>query len=97
VKKSKKWAVSQHSGGAPNMSGVHRIVCAERSATGLSGAVAPDGPVCIGQTSQWSNITLSTIDCYRPQRSADVAKAPDMSMCTGLSGAPDDRNNQLSV
>jgi hypothetical protein len=31
VKKSKKWAVSQHCGGASDMFGVHRTVSAESS------------------------------------------------------------------
>jgi hypothetical protein len=50
--------------------------CLSREARnqGLSGAVAPDCLVCTGQSSQQS---VLTIDCYRHQRSANVARAPD--------------------
>jgi hypothetical protein len=54
-----KWAVSQHSGGTPDseqyLSGVHRTIrCVadslsrEARSKGLSGAVAPNCPVCTG-------------------------------------------------
>jgi hypothetical protein len=86
VKKSKKRAVSLRSSGAPDseqyMFGVHRIVrCVAESLSreacnqGLSDVVAQDYLVCTGQSGQWSD---PMVECYRPQRLADVARAPDM-------------------
>jgi hypothetical protein len=82
VKKSKKRAVSQRSGGAPDsehyLSGVHRTVrwvpdslSREARNQGLSGLST--GLFGAHQT------VLPTVNCYRPQRSAHVARAPDMS------------------
>jgi hypothetical protein len=55
-------------------------------------AVAPDCLVCTGQFGLRSD---PTVDCYRPQRSDDVAGLRTVnSACTvrtGLSGAPVDR------
>jgi hypothetical protein len=79
VNKSKKWAANQVSGGASNMSGVHRIVYSESPTNGLSGAIASDCPVCTEQSGQRSSTTLSTVDCCSPQRSADMARASGMS------------------
>ena len=61
-------------------------------------------PVCTGL----SGVTTGrrqrsdpTVDCYRRQRSADVACTGHLlcsvRWCTGLSGAPDDRKLLLSV
>jgi hypothetical protein len=50
--------------------------------------IAPDCPVCTGQSGQRSD---PTIDRYIPQWSTDVARVSDMS------GAPDDKGNQFSV
>jgi hypothetical protein len=70
----------------------------------LSLAVAPVCPVghrtvrCAPDRRQRSD---PTIDCYRRQRSVDVACTGhctvDVRWCTGLSGAPDDRKLLLSV
>jgi hypothetical protein len=70
VKKSKKRAVTQRSRGAPDS------MCREVHSRGLSDAVAPYCLVCNRQSGQQS---APTIDYYRPQLSADVARAPDMS------------------
>ena len=67
-------------------------------------AVAPDCPVCTGlsgvPTGRWQR-SDPTVDCYRRQRSADVACTGhplcSVRWCTGLSGAPDDRKLLLSV
>jgi hypothetical protein len=53
-------------------SSINREVCNQ----GLSSAVAPECSVCTGQSGQRS---APTLDCYRLQRSANVARAPDMS------------------
>jgi hypothetical protein len=63
----------------------------KRSET-VKGQVGPDYPVC-HRTVQWQ--TDPTVDCYRPQWSADVAGTGQWTVpClvrTGLSGAPVDR------
>jgi hypothetical protein len=69
--------------------------------TGLSGG-APDSRHrtvrCAPDRRQWLD---PTVDCYRRQRSSDVACTGhctlDVRWCTGLSGAPDDRKLLLSV
>jgi hypothetical protein len=69
--------------------------------TGLSGG-APDSRHrtvrCAPDRRQRSD---PTVDCYRRQRSADVACTGHSTVavrwCTGLSGAPDDRKLLLSV
>jgi hypothetical protein len=69
--------------------------------TGLSSG-APDSRHrtvrCAPDRRQWSD---PTVDCYRRQRSADVACTGHcivaVRWCTGLSGAPDDRKLLLSV
>jgi hypothetical protein len=69
--------------------------------TGLSGG-APDSRHrtvrCAPDRWQRSD---PTVDCYRRQRSADVACTGHCTVvvrwCTGLSGAPDDRKLLLSV
>jgi hypothetical protein len=68
LKKSKKRAVSKRSSSASD------CLCSGVRDRGLSGIVAPDCPVCIRQSDQRS---APTVDCYRPQRSTDVARAPD--------------------
>ena len=67
-------------------------------------AVAPDCPVCTGLSGVPTGRRQRsdpTVDCYRRQRSADVACTGhctvDVRWCTGLSGAPDDRKVLLSV
>jgi hypothetical protein len=66
----------------------HCIVCAEGPITRRSRAITPDYLVCTGQSRQWSD---PTVDCYRPQRSADMAghRAVNSAcpVCTGLSAA----------
>jgi hypothetical protein len=105
MKESKKRAVSQRLVAHRTvLSGVHRTIrwstgqSAQRGhrqalsgcSTGLSGG-APDSRNrtlrCAPDRRQQSD---PTVDCYRRQRSADVA-------CTGLSDAPDDRKLLLSV
>jgi hypothetical protein len=104
VKKSKKWAVSQRRVEHRTlMSGVHRTVCAERPQQALSGCSTGLSGVhrtvrCAMGRRQRSD---PTVDCYRRQRSADVACTGhplcSVRWCTGLSGAPDDRKLLLSV
>jgi hypothetical protein len=67
-------------------------------------AVAPDCPVCTGLSDVPTGRRQRsdpTVDCYRRQRSADVACTGHLlcsvRWCTGLSGAPDDRKLLLSV
>ena len=67
-------------------------------------AVAPDCPVCTGLSgvpTDRRQRSDPTVDCYRRQRSADVACTGHLlcsvRWCTGLSGAPDDRKLLLSV
>jgi hypothetical protein len=92
------------------MSGVHRTVrCDTRQSaqrghrqalsgcsTGLSGVHRTVR--CATGRRQRSD---PTVDCYRRQRSADMACTGhftlDVRWCTGLSGAPDDRKLLLSV
>jgi hypothetical protein len=116
AKKPKKRAVSQRLVAHRTvLSGVHRTVrcgtgqSAQRGhrqalsgcSTGLSGG-APDSRHrtvrCAPDRRQRSD---PTVDCYRRQRSADVACTGHCTVvvrwCTGLSGAPDDRKLQLSV
>ena len=69
-----------------------------------SRAVAPDCPVCTGLSGVPTGRRQRsdpTVDCYRRQRSADVACTGHLlcsvRWCTGLSGAPDDRKLLLSV
>jgi hypothetical protein len=111
TKKSKKRVVSQRSVAHRTLlSGVHRTVrcgtgqSAQRGrrqalsscSTGLSGVHRTVR--CATDRWQWSD---PTVDCYRCQRSADVACTGhcivDVRWCTGLSGAPDDRKLLLSV
>jgi hypothetical protein len=106
AKEPKKRAVSQRlvahrtvlSGVAPDS--LRREATDRRSL-----AVAPVCPVgrhrtvrCAPDKRQRSD---PTVDCYRRQRSADVACTGhctvDVRWCTGLSGAPDDRKLLLSV
>ena len=61
-------------------------------------------PVCTGLSSVPTGRRQRsdpTVDCYKRQRSADVACTGhctvDVRWCTGLSGAPDDRKLLLSV
>jgi hypothetical protein len=104
AKKPKKRVVSQRLVAHRTvLSGVHRTV---RWGTGQS---AQRGH---GQSAQSVHRTVRcatgrrqrsdpTVDCYRRQRSADVActghSTVDVRWCTGLSGAPDDRKLLLSV
>jgi hypothetical protein len=71
-----KWEVSQRSGGAPDCPVRHQAVCPVSLQPGALGYVALYCAVCIGQSRQQSD---PTIDCYRPQGSTDVARAPNMS------------------
>jgi hypothetical protein len=106
AKESKMRAVSQRLVAHRTvLSGVHRTVrcgtgqstqrghrqALSGCSTGLSGGSAPD-------RQQRSD---PTVDCYRRQRSADVACTGhctvDVRWCTGLSGAPDDRKLLLCV
>jgi hypothetical protein len=116
AKKSNKRAVSQRLvAHRTAQSGVHRTVrwgtrqSAQRGhrqalfgcSTGLSGG-APDSrhrtARCAPDRRQRSD---PTVDCYRCQRSADVACTGHCTVavrwCTGLSGAPDERKLLLSV
>jgi hypothetical protein len=79
--------ISQRSGGAPDseqyLFGVHWTVqCAPDYPVGTKQS-KQRGPqpgtlerYSTGQSGQQSD---PTVDCYRPQRSADVARAPDLS------------------
>ena len=110
-KKSKIRAVSQRLVAHRTlMSGVHWTVrCAPDSLRReakdrRSLAVAPDCPVCTGLSGVPTGRRQRsdpTVDCYRRQRSADVACTGhplcSVRWCTGLSGAPDDRKLLLSV
>ena len=105
AKESKKRAVSQRLVAHRTlMSGVHRTV---RCGTGqsaqrgrrqaLSGCSTGLSGVPTGRRQR----SDPTVDCYRRQRSADVACTGHLLFsvrwCTGLSGAPDDRKLLLSV
>jgi hypothetical protein len=75
AKKSKRRAVSQRTGGAPDNEQSH-----VRWDTGQS---AQRGPQCVlsGCGTGLSGDSLSTIDCRRPQQSADMARASDSEQC----------------
>jgi hypothetical protein len=116
AKESKMQAVSQRLVAHQTvMSGVHRTVrwtigqstqrghrqALSGCSTSLSGG-APDSQHwtvrCAPDRRQRSD---PTVDCYRRQRSADVASTGHCTVvvrwCTALSGAPDDRKLLLSV
>jgi hypothetical protein len=58
---------------ADGLSGVHWTDYAESSEIGLSGAGAPDCPVCTGLSGQRSAVAFPTVGGSSSQRSADVA------------------------
>jgi hypothetical protein len=89
-----KWVVSQCSDGAPDCPVRHQAVCVESPQPGALEVVAPNCLVCTGQPGQWSD---PTVDCYRPQRSADVVRALNMSGVHRIVWCARRQSNQLSV
>ena len=74
----------------------HGTVCTERHATRRSRAVAPDCPVCTGQSGNGRIQRSTTIDpngrlTWPGHRTVNSA----CPVCTGLSGAPVDRSNNF--
>jgi hypothetical protein len=105
AKESKKRAVSQRLVAHRTlMSGVHRTVrCGTRQSAqrGRRQALSGCSTGLSGVTTGRRQRSDPTVDCYRRQRSTDVACTGhctvDVRWCTGLSGAPDDRKLLLSV
>jgi hypothetical protein len=87
AKKSEKRAVSQRTDGAPDSEQSHvRWDTGQSAQRGPQQALSGCGTGLSGEHLTVGQRSDQTIDCRRPQRSADVARAPDSKKC--MFGAP---------